>query len=126
MNPMDLDGITNRNIGQRCAGKLLDEAVCRRDGVAVGIHVRVVQRVGHPFHQGIGNRVLQTLGLFMDRVPGVAQELHQIGFDQAVPANHPQSCPATLIGQLDPAIGDVLQQPVLGKPLDHPGNRWRR
>ena len=104
----------------------MDEAVCRRNGVAMGIHVRIVQGLGHPFHQGVRDCVLQTLGLVVDGVPGVAQELHQIGFDQTVPSNHPQSCPATLVSQLDPAIGDMLQQPVLGKPLDHAGYGWGR
>ena len=72
------------------------------DRIAVGIHARVAQRRRHPLHQRVGNGVLQPLGLVVDRVPGVAQELDQIGLDQPVAAHHAQRRPAALIGQLDP------------------------
>ena len=119
MDPVDLHRFSYRDVGERGAGELLNGAVGGGNRVAMGIDVGMAQCGGHPLDHSVGDRVLQPLGLVVHRIPGVAQKFDQIGLDEAVPANHPQGRPPALLGQLDPAIGDMLQEAVLRQPFDH-------
>ena len=83
------------------------------------VDARIPECGGHPFNHRVRHGVLQPLGLFVDRIPGVAEELDEVGLDQPVPPDHSQRRASTLVGQLDTTIRDVLQEAVLGQPLDH-------
>src|SRR5688572_21951461 len=52
-------------------------------GSPCGSTVGVAEHGGHPIHQGVGHGMLQSLGLVVHGVPGVAEECDEVGFDQA-------------------------------------------
>ena len=103
---------------------------CRRResgiGSPWGSTGRVAEHRRHPLHQHVGHRVLQPLGLIVNGVPGVAQERDEVGLDEAVPAKHAERRAPAVLGELDALVGHVLQQPLLGQPLDHAADRGGR
>src|SRR3954470_294168 len=100
----------------------MNRPVGSRNRVSVGVYLRMAEGGCHPFDHGIGHGMLQPLRLLMDQIPGGTQKLDQVGFDQTMPANHAEGSAATLSRELNPAIGHVLQEAVLRKPLHHPSN----
>jgi hypothetical protein len=123
---MELDGSSDRYLGEGDAGRLVYGAVGSGDGIAVGIDLGVTESVRHTVHHRVSDSMFQTLRFLVYRVPGIAQKLDQIRFDEAVTADHPQCRAAAFAGKLNPAIGDVVKEAVLRKLLDHSSNRWRR
>ena len=50
------------------------------------VEAGIAERGGHPLDEHLGHRVLQPLRFVVHRVPGIAEKLDQVGFDEAVPA----------------------------------------
>ena len=92
----------------------------------MGIEARIAQRVGHALDQHVGDGVLQPLGLVVHRVPGVAEEADQIGLDESVTAQHAKGDATARAVSNDSLVGHVLQQSLIGEPLDHPADRRSR
>ena len=86
----------------------------------MGVDRWIAQGRGHPLDHRFRHRMLQPLGLFVDCVPGVAEELDQVGLDQPVPPDHPERGTPALLGELHAAIGDVLQKPCSDNRLTMP------
>lgn len=59
--------------------------------MSVRICFGITQLGGNPILQFFGDEMLQTLGLFMDFVPLIIENVVQEAFEQAVVANHFQS-----------------------------------
>src|SRR5687768_14818989 len=88
MYPADLDSFSDGNVGQCNPSRLVDGTISGGNGISMGVNTGVPQRRGHSLDHSIGHRMLQPLRLLVNRIPGVAQELHQVGLDQAVAPHH--------------------------------------
>ena len=89
----------------------------------MGVVGRVTERVGDALLEAFGDGVFEPLGLVMHFVPRVPQCLLEIGFQEAVVADHLQCHPATGAGESHAPIALMLYQSQGGEPLDHPGDR---
>ena len=70
-------------------------------------------------HQAVGNGVLQVFRFLMHFVPGEAQGVGEIEFQQAVVADDADRHLFALLGEADPLMRRVLHQPRFGQPLKH-------
>ena len=95
-----------------------------RNRVAVRIAGRVPQQGVDAVHHEVGYRVFENLRLVVHAVPGVAERLNEEGFDEAVAANHGQGVGAPNLGELDGAVGLMLDQVGGGEALE--AVRYRR
>ena len=121
----DLDRLADGDVGERRAHELMDEAVGVGNRVAMWIDGRMPQRDRHPLDQRVRHGMLQPLGLRVDGIPAVAEELDQVRLDEPVAADHPERGAAAGIGELDALVGSVLEQAELGQSLDHAAHGGR-
>ncbi len=117
-----LDRLTRGDLGQRGVDQFGDRAVGGGNRIAMGIEDRIAERGGHPLDQGIAYRVLEPLRLLVHNLPAISQEADQIGLENPVTAHHAERQPPSVGGELDTLVRHVLQQSLLGEPLDHPAD----
>jgi len=89
----------------------------------VRIEAGIAQRFRHALDQHVGHGVLETLSLLMDGFPTVAEEGDQVCLDDSVTADGAKSGVTAFERENYALVGNVLQQPLLGEPLDHPADR---
>ncbi len=68
-----------------------DGAVKSGDGVTVGVEVGMAKFGGDAFFKAFGDEVFEALGFLVDLVPGVAEDLVEKGFEQAMVADDLES-----------------------------------
>jgi hypothetical protein len=92
----------------------------------VRIDGRLADGCRHSIDQLLRRRVLETLGLVVHSIPGVSKGAREIGFDDAMAAEHAQRNPTAFVGEADAAIALVREQPLLGEATHHPAHRRGR
>src|SRR5574340_719879 len=58
--------------------------ICRRDGITVWIAGRLPKGAGHTGFKIFRDYMLQAAGFLVDFIPGIAQGLDQVSFQEAV------------------------------------------
>ena len=79
----------------------------------MGIDSGVAESRGHPLDHRVRHRVLQAFGFRVHRIPGIPEKLHQIGLDQPMAPDHAKRRATAFVGQLNTAVGHMLQQTLL-------------
>ena len=90
-------------------------------GVLPGISQRLVDLL----FELLGNDVFQEIRFLVHLVPGVAQYLGQIQFQQPVVPDDLERDPGSGRSQSDSLVALVFHQLQLGKTLDHVGHAGR-
>src|SRR5436309_2035780 len=67
-----------------------ERALAGRNRSSMRISLRMADRSRHAIDQLVGRRMLHPLGLVMDAIPGIAECMRQIRFDDAVAADRAQ------------------------------------
>jgi hypothetical protein len=112
-------------VSEREMEPLVDLPLARRDRCAVRVHRGLADGGGHPIDELIAGRVLQPLGLGVHEVPRVAEGVHEIRLDHAMPTYRPQRHAAPLVGELHAVVSLVLEQALIGEPAHHSTHRGR-
>ena len=97
----------------------------RRDRRAVRIVARLAECIRHPLDQLFGHRMLEPLGFDVHVTPVVTKFAGEIGFEDAMAANHLQRGAATLRCELHAAIRHMLDEPRFRETLHHAAHGWR-
>ena len=105
---------------------LVDLEVRGRDRVAVRVVGRMAELGGDELLELLGDDVLEHLGLVVDAVPRHVQVLGQVELEQPVVAQDLQRDALALGGQLDAAVGQVLDEAEPVELLDHARRRRGR
>ena len=82
------------------------------------VATRVAKHAVEAVEKAIGDCVFQDLGLFVDLIPGKAEGLVQVGFEQTVAAYHAQGDGAPLRGQSHAAVALVRDEALASQALD--------
>jgi hypothetical protein len=75
--------------------------------------------------ESFGDDMLQTLGLFVDLAPGVAESIDEKGLEKSVVTEHLEGHFPPSFGQLDAAIGRMFDESEMSEPSYHFGHRRR-
>src|SRR2546430_981197 len=89
------------------------------DGVPVRVQLRPAEQLEDSSLHPLRDHVLESLGLVVDLVPGVAQHLDQEHLEQAVVADELEGDLPAFLGELLAAVPVVLDQALCGEPRDH-------
>jgi hypothetical protein len=66
--------------------------------------------------------MLETFGLIVYAVPGVAKDTHEKQLDYAVPSNQPHGMLDAFVGKASSVVTDVFNEPLVGEAFEHAGN----
>src|SRR4029450_12826663 len=118
----NLDRLSGRDFTERGVNQLADRSIRIRDRISVRIETGIAQRFRHALDQYLGHGVLETLSLLMDGFPTGAEEGDQVCLDDSVTADGAKSCVTTFERENRALVRNMLQQPQLREPLDHPAD----
>jgi hypothetical protein len=82
---VDADPPAGHRTAQRERVVRLEGAIHSRNGIPVGVVVRMSQKLSQPLREPVRDSVLEPLGLLVHLLPGVPEVLDQKGLDQTVP-----------------------------------------
>jgi hypothetical protein len=85
----------------------------------------LAQAAGHGRDERLRRDVLQPLGLVVNAVPGVADDLHQERLDQPMPADDQQRLALAGRSERGAVVAPILDQAAGGEAPQHPGDGGR-